>query len=74
MLDFHMPDLNGMELAKKIKEHLNTTSMVVILLSSIQSQDITIDHSLIDGFLTKPIYPFDLYDIILAVLTKKNLL
>lgn len=70
LIDFQLPDMNGIALAKEI-HHLNMTpSPILILLLDSQTQDL-IDPLLINGCVNKPIFPFDLYETIINAL-KRN--
>jgi PAS domain S-box-containing protein len=73
LLDYNMPDMNGLELARKIKKLENYQDVVLILLTSFCAQpDKEVNKGTIDNYLFKPIYPFDLYDTIVSSLSKKK--
>lgn len=73
ILDYNMPEMNGLELAREIKSLKDYHRVPIILLSSSHFQD-DLDKNLIDAYLIKPIYPLDLYKIILSCFNKEQTL
>lgn len=71
ILDYNMPQMNGLELAKQIRENVHTHHIPIILLSSDETtcneESMWIDYELI-----KPIYPVDLQKIILKATRPKT--
>ncbi|MBF0497197.1 MAG: PAS domain S-box protein [Deltaproteobacteria bacterium] len=70
ILDLHMPQMDGFELAKKIKDNPNHSDIKIILLTSAtQRGDAGLcKKSGISAYLTKPVRHSDLLDAILTVL------
>ncbi|MCL1910785.1 MAG: response regulator [Leptospirales bacterium] len=64
-LDWKMPDMNGIELTKKIKEQ-NEVNSVVVMISATDWTVIEKDAQLagVDKFIAKPIFPSDIADCI----------
>lgn len=55
ILDMQMPDLNGVEVARKIREKFSNRQVPLVLLSSIHELDDPKDRNLFELFLKKPI-------------------
>ncbi len=71
ILDYHMPEMDGITLAEKIKKLHNGTTPPLILLSSYGYRDRKNNLSLFKATLTKPIKLFHLQNALITVL-KKN--
>ena len=54
LLDIWMPNLDGTEVAKLLKDDIRTRSIPVILLSAIRNISRTADHVGATGYLSKP--------------------
>ncbi len=67
LLDMQMPDINGLELAAKIKNNPDFTGLKIILLSSISIDKNLDEANHIDLMLNKPIRQSFLYDAIMTV-------
>ena len=70
LIDHMMPGMNGMEVAKKIKQDANLNKTRVIMLSSLDtpaSPEVMKSYG-IDGYLRKPVRQSDLYNLILSVM------
>ncbi len=70
LLDYHMPDLDGLAVARTIHDDPAMTGLPVVLLSSVstsQSQDGLADLG-IDAWLTKPVRQAQLYFCLLSTL------
>lgn len=72
ILDGQMPDLNGFELAKKIREReaeagrgLGAKRMPIILLASVLDSE-NDSNNLFDALLTKPVKPSNLFDVLMT--------
>ncbi len=70
VLDYHMPEMNGADLAKKIREEIRYTNVTIIMLTSVdQMEDGKNFSSLgIQGHLVKPARASVLFDTIISVL------
>lgn len=70
ILDQQMPDLDGLELTRRIQEHVGPDEMpVVILTSMLRDAQMVLDAGAeLSAYLTKPIKPSTLYDRLLDVL------
>ena len=72
ILDYHMPDMDGLQLARSIREHpaLKSTKLVLLTSSARRGDARVARGSGIDGFLTKPVKTSALYDCLAAVLAR----
>ena len=70
LLDYKMPEMNGVEVARRIRE-LYKDGISIILLTAYSRDDIMQETSDldVDGFLTKPVYTSD----VIAILEKLSL-
>ena len=69
LLDFQMPDMNGVELARRLRG-LGTTRRRLILLSSVWTAGVATDRdTLFDAVLTKPIKQSQLHDTMVGLLS-----
>jgi CheY-like chemotaxis protein len=66
ILDFHMPELDGVELAEAIHETTSERPVPVIVLSSVGTRERR--STAVAGELTKPVKPSSLHDSIVTVL------
>jgi len=66
MMDWRMPDMDGIEVARKIRQELKLT-MPIIMMTAFgkDEQRIAAEKAGINGFLLKPIYPSTLFDAIM---------
>ncbi|MFZ1986240.1 MAG: response regulator [Desulfatitalea sp.] len=66
MMDWKMPEMDGIEASRKIRQELNLT-MPIIMMTAFgkEEQRIEAEKAGINGFLTKPIYPSTLFDAIM---------
>jgi len=72
--DFHMPLLDGGELARMIKEDESLASLSLIMMSSLSSRGDAKKFARLGfvAYLTKPVKQSDLYDCLVTVLGRKN--
>ena len=68
VLDMHMPEMDGVMLAKAIRKCEATGNLPLIVLSSVGAWDKSIPRELFSAFHTKPIEPSQLYNSFLQVL------
>ncbi len=62
ILDFQMPEMDGVTLAKEIHTQLQNNAFPLILLSSLGYHEAPSDESVFSAILTKPIKPSQLFD------------
>jgi PAS domain S-box-containing protein len=67
VLDMHMPEKDGMMLAKEIRQMPGGTSLPLVLLSSLGMRDITTEKELFAAALTKPVKPSLLFDVLAGI-------
>lgn len=74
LLDYLMPEMDGVDLAKEIRKLYNSVSLPIILLTSVGKKEISadIDALSISSFLTKPIKHNHLFDTILSVFAENE--
>jgi signal transduction histidine kinase/DNA-binding response OmpR family regulator len=74
ILDYHMPEMDGLQLAAAIRDDPNLrNTKLVLLTSSARRGDMRLARgSGIDGFLTKPVKTSALYDCLTAVLARTS--
>jgi two-component system sensor histidine kinase/response regulator len=69
LLDFHMPEMNGMELARAIRERPSLSALHILMLSSSPLERETFAGIAISARLTKPARQSHLYEAIAAAIT-----
>jgi two-component system sensor histidine kinase/response regulator len=74
MLDWKMPEMDGIEVSQKIRQELGL-AMPIIMMTAFgkEEQRIAAEKAGINGFLTKPIYPSTLFDAIMDGFGKAGL-
>jgi|GEM_PF-6359042 len=72
VLDYHMPEMDGLQLAAAVRDHpdLRNTKLVLLTSSARRGDTRLARGSGIDGFLTKPVKTSALYDCLTAVLAR----
>jgi len=70
ILDMHMPGMDGIELAKRIKEAPELSSIRLVLLTSMgrRGDDPRAESAGLAAYLTKPVRQSELYDCLLSVM------
>lgn len=71
ILDMHMPEMDGLALAERLREHPGAAALPLIMLTSVGWLP---DARLADrfaAFLTKPVKPSQLYDVLVTVLAER---
>lgn len=53
LLDYKLPDLNGLEVARRIRRTHPTS--VILLVTAFQLSELPVDRGLIDGYFNKPL-------------------
>jgi signal transduction histidine kinase len=69
LLDFHMPDINGLMLARAIRQHRSQPELPIIMLSSVML-DANKEKSIITASMLKPIKPDQLLSKISVLFTQ----
>lgn len=66
MMDWKMPEMDGIEVSRKIRQELRLTMPIIMMTAFGQEeQRIEAEKAGINGFLNKPIYPSTLFDAIM---------
>jgi CheY-like chemotaxis protein len=68
ILDFQMPEMDGVRLATEIHKHRDPHTLPLIMLTSLGNRDIATEQ--FSFFLTKPIKPSQLYNALVGVLSQ----
>jgi CheY-like chemotaxis protein len=69
LLDMHMPEMDGLMLAEKIRASFDQRNLPIIMLTSLGGKEMGAPPDYFDAFLTKPIKPSQLYNAIIGVLS-----
>jgi PAS domain S-box-containing protein len=71
ILDMHMPEMDGLELGKQLKEKVKVP-FPLIMLSSLgnDATENPDDHTVFAAFLSKPTKPSQLFDVLISVLSE----
>jgi signal transduction histidine kinase/CheY-like chemotaxis protein len=67
ILDLHMPEMDGVTLARQIRARRNAQALPLVLCSSVTRGDRESDGSVFAAELTKPVKPSQLYDALLGI-------
>jgi two-component system, sensor histidine kinase and response regulator len=73
LLDFHMPEMDGLELARVIRERPALDELKLVMLSSAPLQDARKPGAEVSAFLVKPVSQSDLYDAIASTCPRVEL-
>ncbi|OGU38716.1 MAG: hypothetical protein A2315_14255 [Ignavibacteria bacterium RIFOXYB2_FULL_35_12] len=73
LLDYLMPEIDGLMLAKEIRSLYSAESLPIVMLTSVGKKDYSaeVESLNISAFLTKPIKHNQLYDTILSILSAR---
>ena len=71
ILDMHMPEMDGLELAKLIRKLHDADALPLILFTSLGRREVGEDEILFAAHLTKPIKPSQLYDGLIGIFAGK---
>jgi PAS domain S-box-containing protein len=72
ILDFQMPDMDGLTLAEEIQTLLGTRAFPLILLSSLGYRESSGDSVRFAAYLTKPVKLSQFYDTLVSVITSRS--
>jgi len=72
ILDMHMPQMDGVELAAAIRKLPNEKKLPLVLLTSLGRRELDADKLGFASHLTKPLKPSQLFDALMGVLSKKS--
>ncbi|OEF95887.1 response regulator [Desulfuribacillus alkaliarsenatis] len=74
LLDLQMPNMDGFEVAKKIKDHPKLNGIKIIMLSSANIYQTAQQCKALglDSYLAKPVRQSELYDIIISMISKEQ--
>ena len=68
LIDFQMPEMDGMALAAEIGRICNTRQLPVVVLSSIGAREARVEESALAGYLLKPVKSSQLYNTLVGIL------
>jgi signal transduction histidine kinase len=71
LVDYHMPEVNGVMLARSLRQQRSSEELPIILLSSM-IVDISSEEGVIANTMLKPIKPHKLLEVILALFTQNQ--
>jgi DNA-binding response OmpR family regulator len=72
-LDVMMPRIDGLEVARRLRDHPATGSVPIVLLSAkAQYSDVQAGEAIADAYITKPFDPLDLLDRVAELLTARS--
>ena len=71
ILDMHMPDMDGVTLARAIREHLSGDALPLVLFTSLGRREARADTEGFAAYLHKPIKPSQLFDALVSVLAER---
>jgi len=71
ILDMQMPEMDGEVLAEKIQEERDLETLPIVMLTSIGDLESSTERAKFSAFLTKPIKPSHLFDIVVGIFAGK---
>ena len=73
VLDVMMPGIDGLEVARRLREDQDTAAIPIILLSAkAQNSDIQAGLAVADEYITKPFEPLELLERVATVITRNR--
>jgi CheY-like chemotaxis protein len=73
ILDMHMPEMDGITLAKSIRTLCPASTLPLVLFTSLGRREADIDSELFHAFLSKPIKPSQLFDTLAVLFSNQPL-
>jgi CheY-like chemotaxis protein len=73
ILDMHMPEMDGIELANKIREIDAKAQIPLVLFSSLGRREVNADTSLFKAYLNKPVKPSQLFDTVANIFVDQTI-
>lgn len=73
LLDVMMPEMDGLEVARRLRGHEATAGVPIVFLSAkAQANDVLAGEALADAYITKPFDPLDLLEEVTALLSERG--
>ncbi len=72
LLDMQMPEMDGIMLAKEIRQVRDAHELPLVMLTSLGHQEIDVKRVTFDAFLNKPIKPSQLYSALVNILAQNE--
>jgi CheY-like chemotaxis protein/class 3 adenylate cyclase/HPt (histidine-containing phosphotransfer) domain-containing protein len=70
ILDMQMPDMDGIQLAKEIRQHISAGQLPLVMLTSLGRHQSHGDLNLFAAFLSKPVKSSHLFDCLISLFTR----
>jgi PAS domain S-box-containing protein len=71
ILDMHMPEMDGVSLARAIREHVPGEALPLLLFTSLGRREARAEEAGFAAYLNKPIKPSQLFDALVSVLAEQ---
>jgi len=71
ILDMHMPEMDGVRLAKEIRKLRDAAALPLVLFSSLGRREVNVENGLFAAFLGKPIKPSQLFDTLAGLFARQ---
>jgi PAS domain S-box-containing protein len=71
ILDMHMPEMDGVTLARAIREHIAADALPLLLFTSLGRREARAEEAGFAAYLNKPIKPSQLFDALVSVLAEQ---
>ncbi len=73
LLDVMMPEMDGLEVARRLRGHEATASVPIVFLSAkAQASDVAAGEAFGDAYVTKPFDPLDLLEEVASLLSERD--
>ena len=72
ILDMRMPEMDGLTLAAEIRQHRDQKALPLVMLTSMGTRERGSKAGLFSAFLSKPIKPSQLYDVLVGIIEGKS--